>query len=342
MVNLLEPPHEVKLPLQTVPPDWEDLPDLQLDYAQIWSDEPEPEQLTEARYRLIRAYSDLGTTFYTQNEFEQAIAHFHRALDEAGDLPGAELAKLHCNIGLAQVRLGQFEEAVSSFQASLMLNPEDHKTKFHLDRIDYERSNFAKGYCFSQDWFSRSIPGFWKHLLPFVGQPDLKALEIGSWEGRSTCWLLEHVLTHDASTLHCIDTFCDSAEHRFKANTTSQTSIETVFDANLRKSGFAHKVTKQVGRSQDLLRSLPLNAFDFIYVDGSHRAGDALTDAVLSWGLLKPGGILIFDDYDVYESVPGQNTRMGIDAFLNCFADQIRVVQDEHLIFVEKLMGALP
>lgn len=37
--------------------------------------------------------------------------------------------------------------------------------------------------------------------------------------------------------------------------------------------------------------------FDFIYVDGSHRSPDVIYDAILSFGLLKKGGIMIFDDY---------------------------------------------
>ena len=34
-----------------------------------------------------------------------------------------------------------------------------------------------------------------------------------------------------------------------------------------------------------------------VYVDGSHHARDVLQDAVLAWGLLRPGGYMIFDDY---------------------------------------------
>ncbi len=37
--------------------------------------------------------------------------------------------------------------------------------------------------------------------------------------------------------------------------------------------------------------------FDVVYVDASHMAGDVLSDAVLAWKLLAPGGIMIFDDY---------------------------------------------
>lgn len=50
--------------------------------------------------------------------------------------------------------------------------------------------------------------------------------------------------------------------------------------------------------SQDWLCQLPVNAFDFYYVDGSHVAPDVMADAVLGWRLLKPGGIMVFDDYE--------------------------------------------
>ena len=46
-----------------------------------------------------------------------------------------------------------------------------------------------------------------------------------------------------------------------------------------------------------VLRRLPLESFDIIYIDGSHAVNDVLEDAVLSFRLLKPEGILIFDDY---------------------------------------------
>ena len=32
-----------------------------------------------------------------------------------------------------------------------------------------------------------------------------------------------------------------------------------------------------------------------MYIDGSHAARDVISDAVLAWALLRPGGVLIFD-----------------------------------------------
>lgn len=45
------------------------------------------------------------------------------------------------------------------------------------------------------------------------------------------------------------------------------------------------------------MRAGKKNYFDFIYVDGSHRAPDVLCDAVLGFKLPKVGGFMAFDDY---------------------------------------------
>jgi predicted O-methyltransferase YrrM len=67
--------------------------------------------------------------------------------------------------------------------------------------------------------------------------------------------------------------------------------------------------------------------FDLIYVDASHYAVDVLTDAVLSFKLLKAGVILIFDDYlwagdenIVYYP------KIAIDAFTNIFSKHIKLI----------------
>jgi len=62
--------------------------------------------------------------------------------------------------------------------------------------------------------------------------------------------------------------------------------------------------------------------FDWVYVDGSHRADDTLLDAELAWRLAREGCIFIFDDYrwpeQPVESV--HHPRRGIDAFLTLHA----------------------
>ena len=42
-----------------------------------------------------------------------------------------------------------------------------------------------------------------------------------------------------------------------------------------------------------------MSMYDFIYIDGDHTAFAVLEDMVLSWKLLKIGGMLLVDDYEM-------------------------------------------
>ena len=60
------------------------------------------------------------------------------------------------------------------------------------------------------------------------------------------------------------------------------------------------KTTTIVGDSRVILPQLLFrdHKFDLIYIDGSHESADVLSDSLFSYNLLKPGGVLIFDDYE--------------------------------------------
>jgi len=184
----------------------------------------------------------------------------------------------------------------------------------------------APEYRYSVD-FTRGHADTWtKHLGRLVGRADARGLEIGCFEGGSTLWFLQQVLTHPNSRMTCIDVFTEE--------------IEANFDHNVRISGQADRIVKHKGYSQDVLRGLEPESFDFVYIDGCHLASCVLTDAVLSWDLLKPDGILIFDDYMFGATKPAsQRPQFAIDAFLEVFSDQIELEELGLQVIVRKKTG---
>lgn len=189
-------------------------------------------------------------------------------------------------------------------------------------------SYYLKEYKFSTDWFTAKIPFWKKTLADFKGRPDISYLEIGVFEGNSAIWVLENILTHPTSKMTCIDTFPEDLHERFLAN--------------LELSGAKEKATVIKGPSQIELRYLPLNSFDIVYIDGSHIAKDVLTDGVLSWGLLKKGGIMIFDDYRWKEdTLPAElRPQMAIDAFIKSFKDELEMISHSYQVIVKKTIRA--
>lgn len=200
---------------------------------------------------------------------------------------------------------------------------------------------------FTANWFDDHIPEWEKHLAVFKGKDYLSFLEIGSFEGRSALWTLENILTGKNCKIVCIDTFQGSAEHPDMNVDTN--GIYRRFHENLKLH--SDKVIVGQGVSQELLREMKLDTFDFIYIDGSHKASDVLEDAVLSWRLLKQGGIMCFDDYfwshfsnryheegkEVDPDAQLQEPRIAIEAFIQVFRTQYEIIGAKEQVFLKKL-----
>ena len=187
---------------------------------------------------------------------------------------------------------------------------------------------------YTHDWFSNNI-GYWTELLSELkGKPDLSFLEIGCYEGKATHWLCSNILTDPTSTITVVDTFAGSNEHRGRVDFSD---TEDNFRANLAEF-IPEKVNIFKGKSQDYLRDINACMYDFIYIDGSHTAPDVLEDAVLAWRLLKPEGIMVFDDYawDAYKDNPELNPRLAIDSFLAVMVGHYQLLQKSYQVAIKK------
>lgn len=207
----------------------------------------------------------------------------------------------------------------------------------------YEQPEFLSegGYRFTNDFFSWNIPDWQRSLGHLAGRRDLFFLEVGSYEGKSACWLLQHILTDESSRLTCVDVF-DQQKSQGVYDTTgldsASMSSEDRFDHNIQQTGAQYRVVKIKGFSGVILRTLPRLAYDFIYIDGSHIARDVLEDAVLAWPLLKIRGLITFDDYLWNDnSDPLLCPRIAIDAFLKVYKGHYRLVHHAYQVTLEKL-----
>jgi len=186
-------------------------------------------------------------------------------------------------------------------------------------------------YEFTTDWFTR-FAGIWRQLLNQY-RPS-RHLEIGSYEGRCSCFLVEECARDRPMELHCVDTWLGGMEHEAATMAEVERRFDTNLAAAIAQAAQPVRFVKHKGASRTVLAQLlaerGARSFDLIYVDGSHQAPDVLTDAVMAFELLEVGGLLIFDDYLWSHEAAGRQDhynmpKPAIDAFVNVFQRKLEV-----------------
>lgn len=188
---------------------------------------------------------------------------------------------------------------------------------------------------FTQDWFSHNIPNF-QAVKKELGSVE-RILEIGCFEGRATCWMLENMLNPNG-WLYAIDTFEGSEEHtNLELNNLFDTFQSNIDEARKETQGVSVYSKTSYHALSFLIAEGYRDYFDFIYVDGSHKAPDVMTDACMSFNLLKPNGIMLFDDY-MWLGMPGilNQPKIAIDAFTTLFSDRCVVRMVGYQLAIQK------
>jgi predicted O-methyltransferase YrrM len=176
------------------------------------------------------------------------------------------------------------------------------------------------GKDFTVDWTSMQA-GEWVEPLMDLPHSPARVLEIGSYEGRSAITFI--TMLPDASVT-CIDIFCEA-------------EYEKRFDANMAEYG--SRIEKIKSRAQNALPTFLHEGrkYDVVYIDGDHTRKGTLTNSILSWPLLMPGGVLIWDDYLWEKQLPSANRpKQAVDWFLEAFDDELTVLHKGYQVIVRK------
>jgi len=171
---------------------------------------------------------------------------------------------------------------------------------------------------------------FAKNILAAGLRTPVRYLELGSFEGASLTFV------HDLLEGRLRATIVDPFENYSELPSTEMSAVEARFRANIKATGIDARVLR--GSSIERLPQLigGGESFDLIYIDGSHAKLDVITDALLCWRLLAPGGLLIFDDYRMPE------VGAAVDTFVRLVRPQASVVNVASQVFVRHRNPAKP
>jgi predicted O-methyltransferase YrrM len=189
---------------------------------------------------------------------------------------------------------------------------------------------------FMYKWHESVMP-VWDDIFEHMdgmGHPLRDYLEVGSFDGASACHAIAEIGKR-GGTVTCVDPWDPDYPSTIGEDTSRDFDMRAVlkrFRANTEQA--RNEATNFVGvnvhdvKSEIALSELVSNMdmFDFIYIDGSHHAADVLLDGLMAWKLLRPGGVMVFDDYlwatgGKYN--PLECPKYAVDTFVTLHMDQL-------------------
>jgi len=176
-------------------------------------------------------------------------------------------------------------------------------------------------------WFRKKARANFETLLPLADTVE-SYLEVGTWQGASLFWVLEHL---KPSFAIAVDPYLADKKRAREVTQAIGDEVEARWAKSFPevKGGLLRQTSHE---------ALPLllrdrRRFDLVYIDGSHHGADVLVDAALASLLVSPGGVLIFDDFRNAHTANSTGLRAAIDAFRRCCVDDFR------LLFVNGQVG---
>ena len=227
-----------------------------------------------------------------------------------------------------------------------MYNEDTLSNPFKLT-INNDFLNYADMYNWTNDLPNNTNAKitFVEILSQFITYKSCEILEIGTFAGTSVIGMLQYLPNAQATTIDPWTNYVEK-DRGTEVNTSSletieHTGIERIFHENIMKAGFTNRVTSMKGDSAfGLINLIKLDKrFDFIYVDGSHKAIDCYADCLLGWHLLNDNGIMGIDDYLYKISFKDEfeNVQKGVDHFLEKIKGQYILLEKGYRIFIKKV-----
>lgn len=173
------------------------------------------------------------------------------------------------------------------------------------------------------NWF-KSVETYFRH----VPNEPLRALQIGTYTGDATAWLLAN---RKVERLFDVDTWEGSDEEAHDSLDFS--SVEAYYNFRFTDN---KNITKCKMTSDEFFNK-NTHTFNFIYIDGDHTALQTALDGLNAFKVLEPGGVMAFDDYEwYYGGKKFLEPRRGVDAFLLVCEGEYKIIEIGYQVWIKK------
>lgn len=167
-------------------------------------------------------------------------------------------------------------------------------------------------------------------LVKTYGIPNTY-IEVGVFEGITTVWFSDLITPHNKNfKLYAVDPHVGSDDMN---DDFSKVKENFIFNINANTHKNITYISKSSKKGLIDLINQGVEA-EIVYIDGDHTASTVLSDLVLSWQLLKVGGVMLCDDATFWRFIDNNGTesaqlsvRMAVEMFIQCNWHKIRPIQ---------------
>lgn len=227
----------------------------------------------------------------------------------------------------------------------------DYINEYVYDNISLyvSKINYFNMFNWTNDLPYNSKKEFENILLSLNHLQNCKLLEIGTFAGTSIINMLKMLPNATATTIDRWQNYDEFNNNKSLEilNKIKENNVENVYFENIKTMNFQDRVETLKGESRDMLLTLIKNnhqKYNFIYVDGSHRAFDCFLDCELSWELLEKEGILAIDDYTYKMNEEHTLNTMfekpfdGVNEFLERHKNEYITLIKNYRVFIKKII----
>jgi glycosyltransferase involved in cell wall biosynthesis len=192
---------------------------------------------------------------------------------------------------------------VTAASGSLLASRIDDPRRFEdLDQFDSLRSQFE-----DVDGFLHPLEGYALYQLARAGPSTGKIVEIGSFMGRSTCWLAAGTKAAGRRPVVAVDHFHGSPEHQIGGSHAVEAiatvgSTSHIFENNIQNKGLSAWVEVQVGDSSKVVETWS-DPVRLLFIDGDHSYEATRRDFECWSPFCNEQGLVAFHDVDVWPGV---------------------------------------
>lgn len=259
-------------------------------------------EINQLEPKFAPAYLELVKILMELERWDEVISTCRSTISFVEELPWA-----YSYMGRALVKKKEDQKAIACYQKVGQLHGWEE-----CQQNDYE---------FTEDTFSHQIPTWRKHLQPLIEAKGTAALQIGSQQGMTTCWLLDTVLTDMSDELFCLD-------HAFSSQ----------FDRNINRTSGLDKIVCMEGSPLSLIKDLPNDSFDLIVIQDRRKQSDYIHQEIqLCWPRLKNSGLMIIKGYGWHHpGGPEKSPKTGVDEFLKSIQEQFDILVQAYQLIIKK------